>query len=250
MKEFGLIGFPLKNSFSENYFNSKFLSLALLDHTYRNFPIEHIGSITDILASHPHLCGFNVTIPHKEAIISHLDELHESAREAGAVNCVKIERNRQTGATRLIGYNTDVYGFEASLLPLFGATKPENALILGTGGAAKAVAYWLRKNGIAYQCVSRKPAAGMLAYNGLTREILASHKLIVNCTPVGMFPDTETAPAIPYSYITPDHIAYDLIYLPVETLFLKQCREQGAITKNGLEMLHLQAEKSWEIWRV
>jgi shikimate dehydrogenase len=249
MKEFGLIGFPLKNSFSENYFNSKFLSLALLDHSYHNFPIENISQLTNLLASHPDLCGFNVTIPHKENIIPHLDELNETAREAGAVNCVKVIRNKNSNTTKLIGYNTDVYGFETSLLPLFENGKPERALILGTGGAAKAVAYVLRKHHSVYQCVSRKPVKDELTYEALTEEIIASHRLIVNCTPLGMFPNIEEAPAIPYEYITADHIAYDLIYLPIETRFLQQSKEQGATTKNGLEMLHLQAEKSWKIWR-
>jgi shikimate dehydrogenase len=248
MKEFGLIGYPLKNSFSENYFNSRFLSLALLDHVYRNFPIEHISGITALLESHPHLQGFNVTIPHKQTIIPYLDELHENAREANAVNCVKISRSRN-GEQKLIGYNTDVYGFEMSLLPLIEGRKPLQALILGTGGAAKAVAFVLRKHHIVYTFVSRKPGNDALTYEELNPETMASHTLIVNCTPVGMFPDTEVAPLIPYAYITQKHIAYDLIYLPVETLFLKQFREQGATTKNGLEMLHLQAEKSWEIWR-
>lgn len=249
MKQFGLIGFPLKNSFSENYFNSKFLSLALTDHAYRNFPIEHISEIKELLAKQPDLCGLNVTIPYKESVIPYLDELHKDAREAGAVNCIRINRNRHTGSMKLIGYNTDVYGFEMSLLPVLAERNITHALILGTGGAAKAVAYVLRNNNIAYRFVSRKPSADVLTYEQLTEKIINRHRLIVNCTPVGMFPDTAAMPDIPYPHISGDHIAYDLIYLPVETLFLETCRKQGATTKNGLEMLHLQAEKSWEIWK-
>jgi shikimate dehydrogenase len=262
MKVFGLIGWPLKNSFSENYFNSKFLSLALLDHSYQNFPIENIKELPDLLLENPELKGLNITIPHKETIIPYLDELDESAREAGAVNCITITDNKQqteniipivhrekTTNRKLTGYNTDVYGFETSLLPVIEGRNITAALILGTGGAAKAVAYVLRKNNISYRFVSRKASENRLSYEELTGDIITSHRLIINCTPLGMFPDTETAPDIPYQYISPEHIAYDLIYLPIETLFLKHCREQGATAKNGLEMLHLQAEKSWKIWK-
>lgn len=247
MKAFGLIGWPLKNSFSENYFNSKFLSLGLFDHSYQNFPIETINEFPDLLSANPELKGLNVTLPHKESVIPFLDKLDESAREAGAVNCIKI--NHQREIKTLTGYNTDVYGFEISLLPVIEGKNITTALILGTGGAAKAVAYVLRKNNISYRFVSRKAGRNIFTYEELTKETVSSHKLIINCTPVGMFPDSESAPAIPYQFISPEHVAYDLIYLPVETMFLKHCREHGASTKNGLEMLHLQAEKSWEIWK-
>ncbi len=243
MKKFGLIGYPLKNSFSENYFNSKFLSLALLDYEYQNFSIEHIEQLKTLLANEPDLAGFNVTIPHKETIIPMLDNLDVSAREVGAVNCVCKTGNK------LVGYNTDVFGFENTLLPLIQNKRIHQALILGTGGAAKAVAYVLRKNGILNTYVSRNPTAGQLAYADLTPAHFTSHKLIINCTPLGMFPNIDAAPPIPYEQITPDHIAYDLIYLPIETIFLTFCKQQGATTKNGLEMLHLQAEKSWDIWK-
>jgi shikimate dehydrogenase len=243
MKKFGLIGYPLKNSFSENYFNSKFLSLGLMDHEYQNFSIEHIEQLQEILLSEPYLAGFNVTIPHKENIIPFLDDLDASAQEVGAVNCVK-----KVGKT-LIGYNTDVYGFEKSLLPLVDKNKQIQALILGTGGAAKAVAYVLQKNGIKYVQVSRNPAFGKLTYAQINPETIATYSLIINCTPLGMFPLINESPNIPYQLLTPNHIAYDLIYLPVETQFLQRCKQQGAATKNGLEMLHLQAEKSWEIWK-
>lgn len=243
MKKFGLMGYPLKNSFSENYFNSKFLSLGLLDYEYRNFPVEQIEQLRSMLDSEPNLVGFNVTIPHKENIIPYLDEVDLSVKEIGAVNCVK-----KTG-DKWIGYNTDVYGFENSLLPLIENRKVQQALILGTGGAAKAVAYVLRKNGIGYTQVSRNATAQQLSYSSITAELLSTHTLIINCTPLGMFPNIDNAPPIPYELVTPNHIAYDLIYLPIETAFLKHCKQQGATTKNGLEMLHLQAEKSWEIWR-
>jgi shikimate dehydrogenase len=249
MKEFGLIGFPLKNTFSENYFNSKFLSLALFDHSYRNFPLADISELTALLEQHPDLCGLNVTIPYKTAVIPFLDELDASAREAGAVNCIRIEQPKSSAQRRLIGYNTDIYGFEKSLLPLIQPAMPEHALILGTGGASKAVAYALRRLNIAYQLVSRNSSPGIISYAQLDKDIIERHKLIVNCTPLGMFPDTESLPPIPYTCITGEHIAYDLVYLPVETAFLKQCRLQGARAKNGLEMLHLQAEKAWEIWK-
>lgn len=243
MKKFGLIGYPLKNSFSQNYFNSKFLSLGLLQYEYHNFPFKNIAQLENLLATEPDLTGFNVTIPFKEAIIPYLTELDTSAREAGAVNCVKRVNSK------LIGYNTDVYGFENSLLPLLVNTSNLKALVLGTGGAAKAVAYVLRKQSIPYTFVSRTPEADQYSYAELSAEIISTHKLIINCTPLGMFPDIDGKPPLPYNLLTPEHIAYDLIYLPVETRFLQHSREQGATTKNGLEMLHLQAEKSWEIWR-
>jgi shikimate dehydrogenase len=242
MKKFGLIGYPLKNSFSENYFNSKFLSLGLVDYAYQNYPIERIDELSNILRNEPELEGFNVTIPHKENIISFLHKLDDSAKEVGAVNCVK------KAGTTLIGYNTDVYGFETTLLPLIENKNIEQALILGTGGAAKAVAYVLRKNGIRYSFVSRTPSIAQLSYTDLTPQIMASHPLIINCTPLGMFPHTEEAPPIPYNLIAPGHIVYDLIYLPIDTVFLTRSKQQGATIKNGLEMLHLQAEKSWAIW--
>lgn len=243
MKKFGLIGYPLKNSFSQNYFNSKFLSLGLLHYEYINFPLNRIDQLDNLLATEPDLVGFNVTIPYKEAIIPFLAELDTSAREAGAVNCVKKVNSK------LIGYNTDVFGFETSLVPLLANTSNLKALVLGTGGAAKAVACVLRKLSIPYEFVSRTPEAGQFSYAELSPEILGTHKLIINCTPLGMFPDVEQKPPLSYNLLTPEHISYDLIYLPIETLFLRHSREQGAITKNGLEMLHLQAEKSWEIWK-
>lgn len=244
MKYFGLIGFPLKNSFSSTYFNDRFKNLQMTDHRYQNYALASIDELPKLLTDTPDLIGFNVTIPHKQSIIPLLDELDETAVAVGAVNCVK--RNTITG--KLTGYNTDVYGFEQTILPYLKQTN--KALILGTGGAAKAVAYVLQKNKIPFVYVSRDPQKDQLGYHQLTEDVLRDHQLIINCTPLGMYPNTEQAPEIPYQLITPRHIAYDLIYLPEQTEFLKKCAAQGATIHNGLKMLHLQADKSWEIWNL
>jgi len=244
MNRFGLIGFPLNNSFSANLFNKKFKQLGLADFVYQNFEIENSNQLTELLQQHRDIKGLNVTIPHKQSIIPFLTTLDETAAAVNAVNCIQITKNE------LIGYNTDVIGFEQSLLPLIVTNNPKKALILGTGGAAKAVGYVLRKHNIQYTQVSRAKTANTITYHELTKEILSTHLLIVNCTPLGMFPYTQFLPAIPYAFISNKHIAYDLIYTPEETLFLTQCKNEGAVIKNGLEMLHLQAEKSWEIWKL
>jgi len=265
MKYFGLIGYPLKNSLSVNYFNEKFKSLNLDDYVYENLPIKHIEDILLMIDHNKDLYGLNITIPYKVSIINYLDEIDESAKVVGAVNCVKIIRSHQsTDASRqltekknykLIGFNTDVYGFEKSLLSfLNNEKKVDRALILGTGGASKAVAYVLKKLAIEFTFVtsnrkSQIDAHRYLTYEMLNQHILNENHLIINCTPVGMFPNENESPNIPYQYISPDHFAFDLIYLPPETLFLKRIREQGALTKNGLEMLHLQADKAWEIFQ-
>jgi shikimate dehydrogenase len=246
MKQFGLIGFPLKNSFSENYFNTKFSAQGLTDHVYQNFALQSIDELPQLLASQPNLIGFNVTIPHKQSILKYIDKLDETALAVGAVNCVKLDRS--TGTTKLIGYNTDVYGFEESLRPLLKDKDIKQALILGTGGAAKAVAYVLGKLNIKFLHVGRISSETKLGYEDLSEGIIHQHTLIVNCTPLGMFPNVNDAPDIPYQAITAGHLVYDLIYMPEETLFLKQSKFNGALIKNGLEMLHLQAEKSWTIW--
>lgn len=243
MKRLGLIGYPLKNSFSANYFSGKFLQLGLLDHVYENYPLERIEAFTDLCNQYPDLGGLNVTIPHKEAIIPYLDSLHESAAEVGAVNCIHF----QNGMT--VGYNTDVIGFRDSLKAWLPAEQTYRSLILGTGGAAKAVKVALAHLGITSFMVSRTSGKGDLTYADLTESLLSQHHLIVNATPVGMHPAIHEAPPFPYDLITTDHFAYDLIYLPVETRFLSLCKQQGAKTKNGLEMLHLQAEAAWKIWR-
>lgn len=239
MKTYGLIGHPLKNSFSAGYFNAKFQSLGI-SAVYKNFPLAHINELEQLLAEHPQMAGLNVTIPYKEAVIPFLDGLSETAEKVGAVNTIQFVNNK------LIGHNTDVFGFERSLLPLL---KPwhQNALVLGTGGASKAVVHVLRRLGITYSMVSRNEESGIL-YEELDKAMVRSHQLVINCTPLGMFPDVDTFPFIPYQFFTDLHIAYDLIYLPEETKFLSFARQHGAVTKNGLQMLELQAEKAWETW--
>lgn len=239
MQRYGLIGFPLKNSFSANYFNQKFAEQGL-DAVYQNFAIESMERFPELIKNHQDLNGLNVTIPYKQQVIPFLNHLDVVAQHIGAVNTIKFTQNE------LIGYNTDVFGFEKSILPLL---KPwhQSALVLGTGGASKAVKYVLNKLGIKHRQVSRKANEGLI-YEELDKSNMRSHQIIINCTPLGMFPLVDEGPPLPYKYITNLHLVYDLIYLPEETLFLKQARENGAITKNGLEMLTLQAEKAWQIW--
>lgn len=252
MKQYGLIGFPLGHSFSADYFARKFETLGIAaDHSYRNFPIEQIECVDDLRDTLPDdICGFNITIPHKQNILPLLSAIDPEAGEVGAVNCVKVLADGD-----LKGYNTDIYGFEMSLgeflqirpTPLAGL----QALVLGTGGAAQAVHYVLNKLGIDYLEVSRATpgtAAIRLTYNQLTPEIMACHKLIVNTTPLGMAPNTGAKADLPYDCIGAGHYLYDLIYNPAETAFLHEGRVRGAWVKSGLQMLVLQAERSWEIW--
>ncbi len=246
MKEYGLIGYPLGHSFSQKYFTEKFSKEGISDCVYQNFPIETISLLPQLIASHPNLQGFNVTIPYKEQIIKLLDSIDSDARDIGAVNTVVI--NREGGKIKLKGYNTDVYGFR---LPLEKCIKPEHthALILGTGGASKAVAWVLKQMGVHFTFVSRNPSSTSdFQYGSIPAEIIKSHKLIVNTSPVGMHPHEKEAPNLPYCSITPDHILYDLIYNPEQTRFLKKGKEKKATLINGLPMLYLQAEKAWEIW--
>ena len=240
MRTYGLIGFPLTHSFSSKYFAEKFSREGITDCIYKNFPLENINEFP-VLSKAETLSGLNVTIPYKESVIEYLDELDQTVRAIGAVNCIKFTNGRA------VGYNTDAYGFSESLKSFIGETKLK-ALILGTGGSSKAVAYSLDSIGIPYQSVSRTKNSDNLTYPELTENIISSHKLIINTTPVGMFPNTIDAPTIPYQYLTSGHFLFDLIYNPEETLFLKQGSNYGAHTRNGLEMLQLQAEKSWTIW--
>lgn len=244
MKKYGLIGYPLGHSFSKNFFNEKFHS-ENIDAEYVNFEIPSIKELPAVLLANPDLAGFNVTIPYKEQVISYLDELDKDAAAIGAVNVVKLVN--QKGKTALIGYNSDVIGFTQSIEPLL-EPQHKKALILGTGGASKAIAYGLKKLGLEYTFVSRNPREGMLTYEQLTPEIMDEYKVIVNCTPVGMYPRADKCPNIPYQYLTPNHLLYDLLYNPDTTLFMKKGADRGAITKNGLEMLLLQAFGAWEIW--
>ena len=245
MKRFGLIGHPLGHSFSQAYFTEKF-QRENTDACYENFDLEDISEIRQLLDQHPDLKGFNVTIPYKEAIISYLDEIDKTGEEAGAVNTVKVLPDRH-----LKGYNTDIIGIEVSL---FGTETPnsslrvEHALILGTVGASKAVQYVLKKHHIPFHLVSRDPDKGHFTYETLSQKDIKEHLLIINATPVGMAPIIAEAPVIPYEALTPQHVLFDLIYNPEETLFLKRGKEHGAQTINGLTMLHAQAEASWKIW--
>jgi len=245
MKTYGLIGYPLSHSFSKKYFTEKFLNEGITNHQYELFPIEDIKSLPDLLSENPSLCGLNVTIPHKVNVLCYLNEVDEAAEKIGAVNCISIKSFENENYLK--GYNTDAYGFETSLTPLLG---PEHtkALVFGDGGAAKAVKYVLEKLNIEYQVVVRKPVEGAILYAGLTPEILASHKLLINTTPLGMSPNIDTFPEIDYSQLGSEHLAYDLVYNPLETEFLAKAAERGASIKNGLEMLYKQAEKAWVIW--
>lgn len=238
------MGYPLGHSFSARFFTEKFQREGI-DAAYRNFEMPDVSGLRRLVADEPALCGFNVTIPHKQHVIPLLDGLSPEARAIGAVNVVRIER--AGGEVRLFGYNSDVLGFSRSIAPLL---RPHHraALVLGTGGASLAVVYALRQLGVEPLYVSRTPAAGRITYADLSPEVMAAHTVIVNCSPVGMFPHTDEAPAIPYSSLTPDHLLYDLVYNPTETRFMRLGAEQGAVVKNGLEMLHLQALASWDIW--
>ena len=243
-KLYGLLGYPLVHSFSQNYFNQKCES-ENIDAEYINFEIPDVGMLMEVVAENENLNGLNVTIPYKEQVIPFLDEIDPAASEVGAVNVIKFIRGKD--GLRLKGYNSDIIGFTDSIKSLL---KPhhQSALVLGTGGAAKAVSYSLRKLGLEVQLVSRRKSANTLVYEELTKNDLKTHKVIVNTTPLGMYPNVDTCPDIPYRYLTSQHLCYDLIYNPDETLFLKNSRLAGAQVKNGLEMLLLQAFASYSIW--
>ncbi|MET0393888.1 MAG: shikimate dehydrogenase [Chitinophagaceae bacterium] len=241
MRLFGLIGYPLSHSFSENYFTDKFRKESITDCRYRLFPIGHIDGLTALLTDNPELCGLNVTIPYKEQVLPFLHDADESVKQIRACNCIVIENGQ------LKGYNTDATGFERSLQEKL-QPHHRQALILGTGGAAKAIEFVLQKLGISYTHVSRTPSAGQYSYEALTPDQIAAHPLIINTTPLGMYPATEAAPPIPYESLTPAHYLFDLVYNPEKTLFLQKGEEQGAAIKNGHDMLVIQAEESWRIW--
>ncbi|MDR2627265.1 MAG: shikimate dehydrogenase [Dysgonamonadaceae bacterium] len=245
MDKYGLIGYPLKHSFSMNFFNEKFVS-EKVDAKYINFEIPSIKDFPEIIKFNPELKGLNVTIPYKEQIIPYLDDLGPNAKVIGAVNVIKFIREKGK-KLKLIGYNSDILGFKQSIEPLL-EKHHRKALILGTGGSSKAIFHGLKQLGLESVFVSRTPAKG-LSYREITPEIMAEYTVIVNCTPVGMFPKMDVAPNIPYEQITDKHLLYDLLYNPDETLFLKNGKERGAIVKNGLEMLLLQAFESWNFWQ-
>ncbi len=241
----GLIGYPLSHSFSKGYFAQKFKKEGIDGFFYESFPIPEINEFPLLFVKYPNLKGLNVTIPYKEQVISYLDELDADAATIGAVNTIK---KLQDG--RLKGYNTDVYGFRSSL---HNKIKRSNlnikrALVLGTGGAAKAVHFSLKKLNISYQEVSRKKENGDLCYQELNAELFSNIQLVVNTTPLGMSPNTKSYPELPYDALSDKHLLYDLVYNPEKTIFLQKGEDAGAAIINGLEMLHLQAEKAWEIW--
>ncbi len=253
-KVYGIIGYPISHSFSNSYFSEKFKREAIPNAVHKVFPIPSISEFPQLLSNEPQLIGLNVTIPYKETVIPYLHELDETAKLVGAVNTILIKRNSNGAEPILKGYNTDVFGFSNALKP-FLKNNHQRALILGTGGAAKAVAYVLNQLGIDYFFVSRNKdttnlsqQATVFNYKELTEHHFASFHLVVNCSPVGMSPKVEAFPALPYEYIGPEHLLMDLIYNPEETIFLKKGKEQGALTQNGLTMLYLQAEASWKIW--
>ena len=245
MQKYGLIGYPLKHSFSIGFFNEKFKSEGI-DAEYVNFEIPEINDFMEVIEENPNLCGLNVTIPYKEQVIPFLDELDKDTAKIGAVNVIKIIRTPKR-KIKLVGYNSDIIGFSQSIQPLL-QPYHKKALILGTGGSSKAIYYGLKNLGIDSVFVSRTKKEGMLTYEELTPEVMAEHTVIVNCTPVGMYPKVDFCPAIPYELLTPNHLLYDLLYNPNITLFMKKGEEHGAVTKNGLEMLLLQAFAAWEIW--
>ena len=240
MIKFGLIGFPLGHSFSKGFFTEKFAREGI-DAEYVNFEIPDASMLLDVICDNPELRGLNVTLPHKQAVIPLLDELSDEAREIGAVNVIRIRDGK------LKGFNSDIIGFTDSIRPLL-QPHHKKALVLGTGGASKAICVGLNRLGIEWTYVSRSPREGMLTYEDITAETLQQYTVIVNCTPVGMFPKMDAAPAIPYELLTPQHLLFDCVYNPEDTLFMQKGRAQGATVKNGLEMLHLQAEASWKFW--
>lgn len=242
MRRFGLIGKKLGHSFSAKYFAEKFDREAIVGCEYSLYELPEIECVCEFMLT-PELVGFNVTIPYKQQIIPYLDELDRQASEVGAVNCVKICRDGKK-----IGYNTDVDGIRLSLDKLLGDNKIDAALILGTGGAAQAVQYVLRERGIAYKEVSRDKSKGNITYDELTQEILNAHRLIVNASPVGMYPACDQVPNIPYAMLSESHYLFDLVYNPLQTRFMELGALQGAKTISGIDMLYAQAESAWEIW--
>jgi len=246
-KIYGLIGYPLGHSFSQTYFNQKFQAEGIRAR-YVNFEIPDIGDLMEVLAENHELDGLNVTIPYKQQVMAYLDDIDPVARRIGAVNVIQINRGKSDNDFKLVGFNSDIVGFKKSIRPLL---KPchTGALVLGSGGAAKAVCCGLEDLGVKPLVVSRtKKEEDVVTYGELTPEIMAEHKVIVNTTPLGMYPHVDECPDIPYSLLTPDYLCYDLLYNPDVTLFMKRSAEYGAVTKNGLEMLLLQAFESWDIW--
>ncbi|HNP31956.1 MAG TPA: shikimate dehydrogenase [Flavobacterium sp.] len=251
-RRYGLIGKNISYSFSKKYFTDKFTLGSLEDCSYENFDIQNIEEFPKIISDNPDLKGLNVTIPYKESVIPYLNKLSRNAAQIGAVNVIRFtKKGPEAGSNgtklNLKGYNSDYYGFMKSLEPLL-QPHHKKALILGTGGAAKAVSFALDKLGILYTFVTRDVKEGMIDYDRINATTFDNHQIIINCTPIGTTPNTKEFPPIPYNFFTEKHIAFDLIYNPEETQFLKKAKKKGALTKNGYEMLILQAEKAWKIW--
>ena len=245
MQKYGLVGYPLSHSFSRRFFTD-FFEKNVLEATYLNFELSNLSQLPATLVEHPELVGFNVTIPYKEAILPYLDCIDPQASDIKAVNTVRI--NRSGGKIELTGFNTDLIGFNDSLLPLL---RPHHtkALVLGTGGASKAVVHVLHNLSISVQSVSREAKEGIsISYGQLTRELIEQHTIVVNTTPLGTYPKTEGYPEIPYEYLSDKHLLYDLVYNPPVTRFLQRGADRGATTKNGREMLELQAMAAWRTW--
>lgn len=243
MRTYGLLGYPLGHSFSKGYFAKKISGKQNADCDYLNFSFPTIDQAVSELKSIAHLAGFNITIPYKEKIIPHLDQMSDTVQVIQSCNCVLVAEGRW------LGHNTDVAGFEKSLTPLL-MPHHKRALVFGTGGASKAVAYVLNKLGIEFKFVSRTKKEKNYAYDELNAGIISDHQLLINTTPVGQYPNSNDLLPIPYIGITDKHLVFDLLYNPEETMFLKEARVRGAITKNGLEMLEIQAEESWKIWKL
>lgn len=245
MDKYGLIGYPLGHSFSISYFNQKFQD-ENIDAVYENYEIPSIDALPEVLSSNPELKGINVTIPYKEKVLPFLDSISPEARAIGAVNVIRV--SHKGNKTLLKGYNSDVIGFTKSIEPMLEKKWHQKALILGTGGASKAIDYGLRNLGLETVFVSRYERPGTIQYQNITPEVVKEYNVIINCTPLGMYPKTEVCPELPYEAMDSHTILYDLIYNPDETLFMKRGAEYGANVKNGLEMLLLQAFSSWEFW--
>ena len=245
MDKYGLIGYPLGHSFSISYFNQKFQD-ENIDAVYENYEIPSIDALPEVLSSNPELKGINVTIPYKEKVLPFLDSISPEARAIGAVNVIRV--SQKGNKTILKGYNSDVIGFTKSIEPMLDKKLHQKALILGTGGASKAIDYGLRNLGLETVFVSRYERPGTIQYKNVTPEVVKEYNVIINCTPIGMYPKTEVCPELPYEAMDSHTILYDLIYNPDETLFMKRGAEYGANVKNGLEMLLLQAFSSWEFW--
>lgn len=243
-KLYGLIGFPLGHSFSVPYFSNKFSDEGI-EASYRNFPLKNIAEFEELIISEPGLAGLNVTVPYKEKVIPYLDALSETARTIQAVNTICF--CRKEGKHALVGHNTDVIGFERSLKEHL-KDHHKAALVLGTGGSSKAVTYVLKGLGIEFQLVSRRKGEERISYDDLNKRMVGNHLVIINTTPLGMHPDTDSSPSIPYEAITPEHLLFDLVYNPVKTAFLLKGEGRGAMIVNGYDMLVYQAEASWEIW--